>query len=124
MSFFRVRRGFTLIELLTVITIVCILLTMSRPIYKHAVIRAEEAALRDNLWSLRDALDQFYADQHRYPNTLGELTINGYLRSIPKDPVTNSSETWIVEYLDDEGIWDVHSGSRLAALDGTPYSFW
>jgi len=121
--------GFTLIELLIVITIIGILITLAQPTYHRAVTAAKEAALKEDLFILRDTIDQFYADNGRYPLALNDLVEKRYLRRLPKDPITGSTETWGLVYFTDEqgqqnGIYDVRSGSEAVALDGTRYSDW
>jgi general secretion pathway protein G len=121
--------GFTLIELLIVITIVGILVTLAQPSYHRAVTSAKEATLKEDLFILRDVIDQFYADNGKYPLTLNDVVEKRYLRRIPKDPMTGSAETWTLVYHTDEqgqqnGIFDVKSGSEGIALDGTRYSDW
>jgi general secretion pathway protein G len=122
-------RGFTLIELLIVITIIGILITLAQPSYHRAVTAAKEAALKENLFIFRDTIDQFYADTGKYPSALNDLVEKQYLRRLPKDPITGSTETWALVFFTDEqgqqnGIFDVRSGSEAAALDGTRYSDW
>ena len=121
--------GFTLIELLIVITIIGILITLAQPSYNRAVTAAKEATLKENLFILRDVIDQFYADNGKYPSSLNDLVEKPYLRRIPKDPITGSPETWSPVYVTDEqgqqnGIFDVKSGSDGTGLDGTRYSDW
>ncbi len=119
--------GFTLIELLIVMTIIGILVTIAEPSYHTATIKAREAALKRDLFIFRDVIDQFHADQRRYPASLSELTGRGYLRSIPNDPFTGSSTTWIEVFAgegEESGIFDIHSGSDLVGTDGTPYNQW
>ena len=121
------EEGFTLIELLIVMSIVAILLTIAQPMYRDSTVKAREAVLMENLFTLRDVVDQFYVDKNRYPDSLDELTDLGYIRTLPKDPFTRSSETWQVipppeGY--EGGIYDVHSGSDLVALNGIPYNEW
>lgn len=119
-------RGFTIIELMIVMAIIGILLTIAQPQFHHYTTRAKEAVLKENLFTIRDVIDQYYADKARYPDSLQDLVDNGYIRKIPEDPFTKSSDTW-VEVLPDSGeggIFDVHSGSDLIALDGTPYNEW
>lgn len=123
----RESRGFTLIELIIVMTIIGILLTIAQPTYKNSIIRAKETVLKENLFAMRSAIDQFYADNGVYPQTLEELVAKGYLRSIPKDPFTNSNTTWILippPQPDEKGIYDVRSGSTERSLSGVPYSEW
>ncbi len=123
------RAGFTLIELLIVITIIGILITLAQPSYNRAVTAAKEATLKENLFILRDAIDQYYADNAKYPLSLNDLAEKKYIRRVPKDPVTGSAETWVLVYFTDEkgqqnGIFDVKSGSEGAALDGSQLSDW
>ncbi len=122
-------RGFTLIELLIVITIIGILVTLAQPSYQRAVTSAKEATLKEDLFILRDVIDQYYADNVKYPQALNDLVERRYLRRVPKDPITGSAETWALVYFTDEqgqqnGILDVRSGSEAIALDGTRYSDW
>ena len=122
------KPGFTLIEVLLVITIIGILLTMAQPSYQRAVIAAKEATLKENLFVLRDVIDQYFADNNRYPESLNELVDRKYLRRVPKDPITGS-DTWVPVYATDEqgqeaGIFDVKSGSERVGTDGTRYSDW
>jgi general secretion pathway protein G len=114
--------GFTLIELITVITIIAILASIAIPMYRNSVTRAKEAALLENLYQMRDALDKYYADNGEYPMTLFELIEKKYTRKIPVDPFTGSSDTWVVEYAEDGGIFDVRSGSDGVGRNGIPYN--
>jgi general secretion pathway protein G len=123
------RRGFTLIEILIVITIIGILITLAQPSYQRAVTSAREATLKENLFILRDVLDQYFADNAKYPAALTELVDKRYVRRVPVDPLTGSAETWALVRATDEqgqeaGISDVHSGSDKVALDGTRYAEW
>lgn len=122
----RGERGFTLVELMVVVTVAGILLTLAEPSFHRSVIKAREAALKQNLFTLRDTLDQYRADNGKYPESLAEVKKAGYLRRIPVDPFTNSDATWqeIQDDSEEGGVWDVHSGSDLVALDGTPYNHW
>ena len=121
------EKGFTLIELMIVMSIVAILLTIAQPTYRGSKLRAQEAVLMENLFTLRDVIDQFYVDKGRYPDSLEELKDIGYLRGIPKDPFTGSAENWQLipppEGIEG-GLYDVHSGSNRIAKDGTPYNEW
>jgi general secretion pathway protein G len=125
-------RGFTMIELLIVMTLVVILASIGMVQYRNSVTRAEEAALKENLFRLRDAMDQFYADKNKWPADLAELVSEGYIREVPKDPMTKSADTWQTEAADADpanpsssgGIDNVHSGSDRTGLDGTRYSDW
>lgn len=125
-------RGFTLIELMMVLTLLLILATMSVPIFNLAVVHAREAVLKDDLYTLRKLIDEFTVDKQRPPTSLDEIVEAGYLRAVPVDPFTGSSETWRTDTEDvpltpgqtASGLVDVHSGSDETALDGTTYSSW
>jgi general secretion pathway protein G len=119
------EQGFTLIELLIVVSIIGILATLAAPSYQASVIKAREAALRQDLFTMRDVLDQHRADQGKYPSSLQALVSAGYLRGIPKDPFTNSATSW-QEMTDaaEGGIFDVFSGSEFIGTNGTPYNRW
>ncbi len=121
------EKGFTLIELMIVMSIVAILLTIAQPTFRDSKIRAQEAVLMENLFTLRDVIDQFYVDKARYPDSLEELKEGSYIRGIPKDPFTGSAEDWQLipppEGVEG-GVYDVHSGSDRLAIDGSPYNEW
>jgi general secretion pathway protein G len=124
--------GFTMIELLIVMTLVIILASVSMAQYRNSVTRAEEAALKENLFRMRDAMDQFYADKNKWPADLAELVSEGYIREVPTDPITKSKDTWQTSMAESDpnnpaaagGIDNVHSGSDRTSLDGTPYIEW
>lgn len=120
------QRGFTLMELMVVMAIVASLLTLAMPRYFHSVERSKEAVLRQDLSTMRDAIDKFFADRGRYPATLEELAQKRYLRTIPADPITESSETWIVVAPPDAdvGVYDVRSGAPGLSLGGEAYERW
>jgi len=122
-------RGFTLIEILIVVTIIGILITLAQPSFNRAVTAAKEATLKENLFILRDVIDQFYADNTKYPASLNELVEKGYIRQVPKDPLTGSAESWVIVPATDEqgqpvGVYDVKSGSDKASRDGSRYGDW
>jgi general secretion pathway protein G len=126
----RMQRGFTLLELMIVLAVMGILLTIAQPNLRQSITRAKEAVLREDLFQMREALDQFYADNGRYPAQLADLVSTAdksrsYLREIPKDPFTNAVD-WIIVTLEGEdgGVFDVHSASPLLAGDGTAYNTW
>lgn len=119
------RRGFTLVEILIVMTIIAIIASLAVPSVFKQVKRSKEAALLENLFTLRDVIDQYYADRGQYPPSLRALVQERYIRSVPKDPITNSQDTWlVVPPADGMGIYDVHSGSDGTGSDGKPYREW
>ncbi len=125
-------RGFTLIELMIVMTVVSILVSIAIPIYQKSVLRAKEAVLKNNLFTLRTVIDEYTYDKGKAPQTLQDLVAEGYLRKIPDDPITGSDQTWKIIMEDaltsvnqmEPGIFDVRSGSDKISLEGTPYSEW
>ena len=124
------QRGFTLIELLIVVTLIVVLAGIGLSTYALSVARAKEAVLKENLFRMRDSLDQFYADKGTWPPDLSSLVTEGYLRQIPKDPFTQSAETWQVVMSEPDsgnpnaapGVKDVKSGAEGVSIDGTPYA--
>ena len=132
----RVRKpgegGFTLVELMIVMAIIMILATIAIPIYVRTLQRAKEATLREDLHTMRTAIDSYTVDKEKAPDTLDDLVQAGYLKSIPVDPITSSNETWITGMSDtmtdinetQGGMDDVHSGSQALASDGTTYNTW
>ena len=126
------QRGFTLIELLIVMTIIGILASIVVPNYQRNLIKAREAVLMEDLYQMRRAIDAFFADNIRYPESLQELLDRKYLRSLPRDPFTESSETWeevqptptLEGEVAEGGVEDVHSGSDRVGLNGIPYREW
>ncbi len=123
-------RGFTLIELLVVVSIIGILAAIALPNYKIAMTQAKEAVLKENLFRMRDLIDQYYADKGKYPAALDTLVEEGYLRQLPVDPMMGTKEWQAVEAesegdsTEQAGIYDVHSTSTANSLSGTPYSEW
>jgi len=128
----RSQRGFTLIELIIVIAVIAILLSIAVPAYNIHVMHAKEAVLKEDLYSLRTAIDQYTQDKDKAPQSLDDLVTSGYLHGIPKDPFTNATDTWqpvtddsIMNLGQSEtGITDVHSGSNKVSSDGTAYNTW
>ena len=124
--------GFTLIELLVVLTLITTLSAIGMAQYSRSLTYAKEATLKEDLFRMRDAIDQYYADKNSYPSTIDALVSDGYLRSIPKDPFTKSETTWQTipaepdpnNPVGDPGIYDVKSGADATALDGSRYSDW
>ena len=125
-------RGFTLIELMIVISIILILVSISIPIYTNSVVHAKEAVLRDDLFTMRSVIDQYTLDKQKAPQSLQDVVSAGYLKAIPKDPFTGSTDTWQVSSDDSlmdpsqtqPGITDVHSGASGTGTDGSAYSSW
>jgi general secretion pathway protein G len=121
----RNERGFSLLELLIVVSIVGILASVAEPAYHGTVRKAREATLRQDLFILRDLLDQYRADKGQYPKALAELVSGGYLRTMPVDPITASPSSWQeIAEPSEGGIWDARSGSDLVGSNGLPYNQW
>jgi general secretion pathway protein G len=124
--------GFTLIEMIIVISIVMILTSIAIPIYNTHVLHAREAVLKEDLYSMRNAIDQYTQDKDKAPQSLDDIVSAGYLRALPRDPFTGQKDTW--EPVTDDsvldpsqtqtGIVDVHSGSKAVGSDGTSYNTW
>ena len=119
-------RGFTIIELIVVMTVLALLLTIAAPRYLQHIDAAKEAALQENLHVLRDAIDKFYSDRGAYPATLQDLVEQRYLRNLPVDPVTERLDTWVLiaPKGSGRGVFDVKSGAKGAARDGTLFVSW
>jgi general secretion pathway protein G len=128
----RAAGGFTLIELMVVLALISVLAGMGVVQYRNSVLRTKEAVLSEDLFRMRDAIDQYYADKGKYPASLDVLVTGGYLRQIPKDPVTNSADTWQTTPAEPDaanptaelGIVNVKSGSEGTSIDGTRYADW
>ena len=124
--------GFTLVELMIVMAIIGVLAVVAIPSYVGAVRQAREAVLREDLHVMRDAIDSYTADKQKAPQSLDDLVTEGYLRSIPVDPMTRAKDTWVTSTSDalrsvdqtDPGIDDVHSSSQEQGTDGQPYTEW
>ena len=128
----RSQRGFTLIELLIVMSIIGILASIVVPNYQRNLIKAREAVLMEDLHQMRRAIDAYFADNIKYPESLEDLVASKYLRDIPRDPFTKETDTWeevaptpsIEGEFAEGGLEDVHSGSDLVGLNGIPYRDW
>ena len=132
----RIRRpadgGWTLVELLIVITLIMILASLALTQYRNSITSTKEAAMKSDLFLMHEAIDQYYADKGKYPESLQTLVSESYLRAIPVDPFTRSADTWQTELADPEpgstsaasGIYKVRSGYDGTALDGSRYSDW
>jgi len=123
------ERGFTFIEIMIVLAVIGILLSLAQPSFSTSVHRAREATLQEDLFIFRDVIDQYYADHEEYPPTLEALVEARYLRKIPKDPMTGFDTTWILVYItneegEEQGIFDVKSGSDQVSLDGSRHDSW
>ncbi|MCC6532005.1 MAG: prepilin-type N-terminal cleavage/methylation domain-containing protein [Burkholderiales bacterium] len=121
-------RGFTLIELLVVFAILATLLSLAVPRYFSSVERSKETVLKQNLATLRNALDQFHGDTGKYPESIDDLVKKRYLRAVPLDPMTERTDTWVAQPPPADsglaGVYDVRSGAEGKAADGTDYASW
>ena len=129
----RATAGFTLMELMIVVALISVLAGMGVVQYRNQLVRSKEAVLKEDLFRMRDAIDQYYADKAKYPASLEALVADGYLRAVPKDPMTDSADTWQVEQAEPDpnnpgaelGIYNVKSGSEgTSPAEGTKYSEW
>lgn len=124
--------GFTLIELMIVMAVIAILVSIAVPIYNRSITRAKESVLRNNLFTLRNVIDEYTYDKQKAPQTLQDLVSEGYLRTIPTDPMTGNADSWKIIIEDnanavnqtEPGIYDVRSGSDKTSLEGDNYSDW
>ena len=128
----RSDSGWTIIELLIVIALISILASLAMVQYRNSITQSKEAVLKTDLFRMRDAIDQYYADKGKYPASLDALVSDGYLRKIPEDPITSSADTWQTVPAEPDpanpaaepGIFDVKSGAEGMSLAGTPYTDW
>jgi general secretion pathway protein G len=128
----RRQGGFTLLELMIVLALIITLSAIAFATYQNTVQRGREAVLRENLFRMRDAIDQHYADKGKYPASLEDLVSAGYLRKLPIDPMTQSDQSWQAVPAEPDpanpnaepGVYDVKSGSENQALDGSKYADW
>jgi len=126
------QAGFTLIELMIVMALISVLAGMGVVQYRNSVQHTQESVLRTDLFRMRDAIDQYYADKNKYPASLETLVSDGYMRRIPEDPITHSADTWQTGPAEadpanptaEPGIYNVKSGAQGTALDGSSYSDW
>lgn len=127
------QAGFTLLELMVVMVIIGILAAIAIPSFTKNVQRAREAVLREDLHTMRTAIDSYTIDKQKAPATLDDLVQAGYLKKLPEDPMTHRSDTWIPSESTDftstdetqsGGMDNVHSGSQDIASDGTTYNTW
>ena len=128
----KATAGFTLIELLVVVAIIGILAAVAVGQYHRNIIKAKEAVLKENLFTIRTQVNNYFSDKGRYPADLQELVDDHYLRELPYDPITGSRDTWVLDYAElgeedistEPGIADVHSGADGIALNGSAYADW
>jgi general secretion pathway protein G len=128
----RRQLGFTLVELMIVMAIIVILIGIAVPYYQKSILRAKESVLRNNLFTMRQVIDEYSYDHQKAPQALAEVVSDGYLRAIPIDPMTGSNQSWVIIMEDpntaantnEPGIFDVRSGSDKASLDGSKYADW
>ena len=124
--------GFTLIELMIVMAIIVIIISISVPYYQKSIQRAKESVLRNNLFTMRNVIDEYSYDKQKAPQTLQDLVNDGYLREVPRDPITGDNTSWKIIMEDagqslnqsEPGIFDIRSGSDKKSLEGTQYSEW
>jgi general secretion pathway protein G len=127
----RRPRGFTLIEMMIVVSLILILVSIALPVYNRSILRAKEGVLKQDLFTLRQVIDQYTLDKKKAPQALDDIVTAGYIKKVPLDPFTNEAN-WTVDQEDpteaadqqEPGIVDVHSSSNLTATDGTAYSSW
>ena len=125
--FKKVSRGFTLIELMVVMTVIALLISIAVPRYFNSLENAKEATLKQSLSIMRGAIDKFYGDNDRYPSSIAELVTKKYIRAVPVDPITESTETWVTQSPNSDtssAVFDIKSGAPGTAKDGTAYMDW
>lgn len=128
----KLEAGFTMVELMIVMAIMLVLTTLAVASYTTAVKHAREAVLREDLQVMRTAISSYTMDKQKAPQSLDDLVQSGYLRAVPVDPMTHSSDTWVTDSsqamfsLDETepGVDDIHSGSNETGSNGQPYSSW
>jgi general secretion pathway protein G len=123
----RKKTGFTLIELMVVLAVIATLLAIALPRYFSSLEKSREAVLQQNLVMMRETLDKYYGDKGKYPDALDELVSSKYLRTLPVDPITDSNATWIIippDLPEMGGVYDVRSGAKGVARNGTEYRNW
>ena len=124
----RRKQGFTLVELLLVLFVVALLASLVTPVVTNSIYRAREATLKEDLNVMRKAIDDYYADNGRHPETLAKLVEKRYLRAIPIDPITERKDSWLEIKEEnkgkEQGVVDVKSGAEGKSADGVPYREW
>ena len=131
-SFSSADQGFTLLELMIVMVVIGLLAAIAIPAYTTNIKHAREAVLKEDLHIMRQAIDSYTVDKQKAPQSLDDLVQSGYLKTMPTDPFTHRSDTWMTVEADtlatldqtESGINDVHSGSQETAIDGTAYNTW
>jgi general secretion pathway protein G len=123
----KTKDGFTLIELLVVMAIIAVLLTIAAPRYFHSVDKSKEAVLHQNLELTRQAIDKYFGDNGKYPDSLDDLVTKKYLRTLPYDPISESNTTWVIvapASVDKGAVYDIKSGAPGISINGTEYKDW
>lgn len=123
----KVFAGFTLIELMVVMTVIALLISIAVPRYFHSIDNAKEATLKQSLSVMREAIDKYYGDNERYPSSIQELVTKKYIRAVPVDPITETTESWVIVSPGQDitgSVYDIKSGAAGNAKDGSAYSEW